>query len=79
MGRTSNSALEMFQWPVEWSALHGIAEIRTPILKMARNTDMMESKRVLRRPGSAFPEEGARGDSFALKPSTRPHALPVLG
>src|SRR5690606_6373845 len=31
--------LEMLSWPVEWSALHGIAVIVTPVLKISTNTD----------------------------------------
>ena len=31
--------LEILRWPVEWSALHGIAEIRTPVLKVSTRTD----------------------------------------
>jgi hypothetical protein len=29
----------ILSWPVEWSALHGIAEIRTPIVKLCTPTD----------------------------------------
>jgi len=31
---------ELLSWPVEWSALHGIAEIKTPINKISSRTDM---------------------------------------
>jgi hypothetical protein len=36
---------EILDWPVEWSALHGIAEIKTPILKISARTDATARKR----------------------------------
>jgi hypothetical protein len=77
-GKSIDTALEIFRWPVEWSGLHGIAEIRTPILKIATNTDMTDLKRVIQQAGTSFPQEGARGHSFALKPLARGHSLTVL-
>ena len=32
--------LEILSWPIEWSALHGVAEIKTPILKVSTRTDV---------------------------------------
>lgn len=34
-----DSLEEILSWPVEWSALHGIAEIKTPVAKISTNTD----------------------------------------
>jgi hypothetical protein len=65
--REIEETVEILQWPVEWSSLHGIAETRTPILKMMQNTDSCVHKRVIRRSGNMFPDEGARGICFALK------------
>jgi hypothetical protein len=64
--------LEMLGWPVEWSALHGIAEVRTPILKITAMTDATPEKYVVRRRGSSYPDEGAQGLSF---PYRRPKQL----
>ncbi len=55
---------EILSWPVEWSALHGIAEIKTPILKVSSRTDMTAEKYVVQREGSGYPVEGASGISF---------------
>jgi hypothetical protein len=52
---------------VEWSCLHGIAEIKTPLLKVSANTDATASKYVVRRAGDRYPEEGAKGLSFAFR------------
>jgi hypothetical protein len=58
---------EILRWPVEWSCLHGIAEVKTPILKLSANTDATASKYVVRRRGDRYPAEGARGLSFAYR------------
>jgi hypothetical protein len=56
--------LEILNWSVEWSALHGIAEIKTPLLKVSTRTDATPYKYVVRRPGETAPLEGARGLGF---------------
>ena len=35
---------EILSWPVQWSGLHGIAEIKTPVLKLSTWTDATASK-----------------------------------
>jgi len=67
--------LEILSWPVEWSALHGIAEIKTPILKVSTRTDATKVKYIVRRPGTAYPAEGAQGLGF---PYQMPHATPLV-
>ena len=62
--------LEILSWPVEWSALHGIAEIKTPLLKVSTRTDATARRYVVRRQGDAYPSEGADG----LRP---PFVVPV--
>ncbi len=63
---------EILSWPVEWSALHGIAKIRTPILKVATSTDATAVAYVVRRRGESYPLEGARGQRFPYEVSSRP-------
>ncbi len=74
---------EMLSWPVEWSALHGIAEIRSPIVKIVTQTDATPGKQTVRWPGTAYPSEGAIGirfpyrtraenDRAAVEPTRRP-------
>jgi hypothetical protein len=58
------------QWPVEWSALHGIAEIKTPIVKLSTRTDATPEKLILRYHGERYPQEGAHGVRF-------PYAVPA--
>lgn len=61
---------EALYWPVEWSALHGIAEIKTPLFKVSTCTDATAVKYVIRYVGSTYPEEGAAGLSFPYRVPT---------
>lgn len=67
---------QVLSWPIEWTALHGIAEIKTPILRVSTRTDSTAQKRVVRRRGDAYPIEGARGLSF---PYQQPQTLRFTG
>lgn len=58
---------EMLEWPVEWSALHGIAEIRTPVVTISSRTDATAGKIVVQRDGTKYPEEGASGLRFPFR------------
>ena len=62
---------EMLRWPVEWSALHGIAIIVTPVVKISTRTDATAEKYVVRYHGDLYPEEGARGLVFPFRPPQR--------
>jgi len=63
---------EILSWPVEWSALHGIAEIKTPILRVSTSTDIAHELRAIRRKGSSYPAEGAKGLHFPYRHPSRP-------
>jgi hypothetical protein len=63
--------LEILSWPLEWSALHGIAVIKTPVLKVTTMTDATPSPYVVRWLGTRFPREGSRGLHFPYRPSRR--------
>jgi hypothetical protein len=67
-----NWLVEILDWPVEWTALHGIAEIRTPILKVSTRTDATPIKYSVRRPAETYPAEGARGLGFPYQTPKRP-------
>ena len=60
-GEEMDWLLDILSWPVEWSALHGIAEIKTPVLKVSTRTDATAARYVVRRAGTSFPDEGAHG------------------
>lgn len=70
---------QILNWPAEWSALHGIAELKTGIVKMACATDFTPHKLLARYHGSAQADDAARGLSFAYrKPSGRRRRVPVV-
>jgi hypothetical protein len=72
--REIDDLLTVLSWPVEWSALHGICEIRTPIFKVVTCTDATATTYRVRLPGSAYPDEGAAGLAFPYRPPVRQRA-----
>ena len=63
---------EILNWPASWSALHGIAEVKTPVLKTSTRTDATAHEFVVRRRGRAVPAEGAAGLDFPFRAPERP-------
>ncbi len=57
-------AREILDWPVEWSALHGIAEIHTPVCKIIVATDPTPTRYTVRVLGHRLPSEGVAGPAF---------------
>lgn len=51
---------EILSWPVEWSALHGIAEIKTPLWRISTATDATAGKYVVRLLSKSYPAKGAK-------------------
>lgn len=62
---------ELLSWPIEWSALHGIAEVKTPAFKFAAKSDASAHKWIVRRHGRSYPEHGATGIQFPYRPSVK--------
>ncbi|MEO8379480.1 MAG: radical SAM protein [Acidobacteriota bacterium] len=54
-------------WPVEWTALHGIAEIKTAIVKVAYDTAYTASKVTVHHRGISLPPDAARGLTHAYQ------------
>lgn len=73
VGRRSGFAEEVewtsqiLRWPLEWSMLHGIAEMKTPILKVCTNAVASSSKYTIRWRGDLYPEDGAQGVTFPFR------------
>ena len=63
---------EILNWPASWSALHGIAQVKTPVLKVSTRTDATGHEFVVRRPGSRMPDEAAAGLVFPFRSPERP-------
>jgi len=68
----------ILSWPAEWSGLHGIAEIATPIIKICIPTDATGRKYTVRWNGTATPEEGANGLVFPFKLPSSSHNTNAL-
>lgn len=58
---------EIYSWPIEWSAKHGICELRTPIVKLAYDTDATAKTYTIQVEGETYPEEGATGKRFPYR------------
>lgn len=54
----------MLQWPVDWSCLHGIAELVTPVFRASTATDATSKKLTLRLTSQRHPLEGSPGADF---------------
>ena len=63
---------EILNWPASWSALHGIAQVKTPVLKVSTRTDATAHEFVVRRPGRRMPDEAAAGLVFPFRTPERP-------
>jgi hypothetical protein len=65
---------DILNWSVEWSTLHGIAEIKTAVVKVATLTDSTPEKYSVRYLGNSIPAESMQGLDF---PYVRPdhHAI----
>jgi uncharacterized protein len=61
----------ILSWPVEWSSLHGIAEIKTGVVKIIHHTRYTAAKRIILYHGSALPADAATGLSFAFREPKR--------
>jgi radical SAM protein with 4Fe4S-binding SPASM domain len=55
---------EILSWPMQWSALHGIAETKTPVLKISSDTDATANKLTLTYLGTAEVALAAQGLGF---------------
>jgi len=67
---------DVLAWPAEWSALHGIAEVKAPVLKVITNTDPTAERLTVRVRGTAAVEAAARGVRFPFGP---PAGVVALG
>jgi hypothetical protein len=61
-------AQAMLEWPTRWSALHGYAQITTPVCRVVTRTDATAHELRVDRAGSLWPAEGAHGIAFPFRP-----------
>lgn len=55
-------------WPASWSALHGIVEVKTPVLRYIRNTGQTPRRLQVNWAGAHYPELAGRGLRFPFQP-----------
>jgi len=66
-------ARELLSWPVHYSALHGIAEIIWPVVKVVTNTDYTAQRRDVQLMGTQYPVDAPTGLTFPfMKPAFVP-------
>ena len=69
---------EILSWPVSWSALHGIAEVKTPVLKASTRTDATGA-RVHRAPSGSACQPKRRPDSVSVSHTRAAGPHPFAG
>jgi hypothetical protein len=62
---------DILSFPMEWSALHGIAEVKLPVLKFITRTDATATRFVVQWKGTVVPDEAQRGVRFPFRPNPR--------
>ncbi len=62
---------KILRWPMEWTALHGIAQVLAPVFRLTYNTLSTADKHSVRRGNMASaPPETPRGLAYPYKPPT---------
>ena len=57
----------MLAWPMSWSALHGIVEVKTPVVRYVRDTSYSAQLMSARWLGEATPARAAQGLGFPFR------------
>jgi uncharacterized protein len=62
-----DAAAQMLSWPMSWSAANGIAEVKTPVIKICYDTKRSLHKRSIHYLGVTYPAIGASGLQFPFR------------
>lgn len=71
--------LHILAWPMEWSALHGAVELRTPVVKLCWDSDPTAVPVLRRRTGATWPLHAALGQRFPYLQPKRHRLLASIG
>lgn len=63
----------VLSWPTKWSALHGIVEVQTPVVKFIHDGAWSDYHHVVRLIGDSYPTEGAVGLEFPYNSAPSSH------
>ena len=58
---------ECLSWPCSWSALHGIAEVKTPLFKLIYDTDATAERLAMHQMGRGYPDSASAGVGFPYR------------
>jgi len=58
---------QLLVMPMEWTSLHGVAMVTTPILKTIYASDPLPTKATLRLDSELYPAHGASGNKFPFQ------------
>lgn len=58
---------EILSWPALYSALHGVAIVTWPVMKVVTNTDYTAAERSVRFEGRRYPDEAPSGIAFPFR------------
>lgn len=70
---------EALRWPLEWSALHGVAEIVTPVVKIITTTPATAGRLTVRLAGRSEALEAPAGTRFPHQANLAPASLKATG
>jgi hypothetical protein len=80
-GSTIQLIRSILEWPMAWSALHGIAELHTPVMRLVTNTVATGETYRVRVEGRTWPHEGVSGAEFPfyspVRVSREAHSRPA--
>ena len=71
--------LALSSMPMEWSSLHGVAIVTTPLFKIVYGSDPLPRKVTFRLESDRFPEHSARGKAFPFRTSAHVRTLHLNG
>jgi hypothetical protein len=67
MDKLADWLQQLLVMPMEWSSLHGVAMVVTPILKTVYASDPVATKATLRLESEVYPLHGASGNKFPFQ------------
>ena len=70
---------DVLSWPIEWSSLHGIIEVKLPILKLCYDGDATATACKVRLTGGGLPEHTAQGLEFPHRQPERRRVSADIG
>lgn len=64
-------AAEILSWPVHYSALHGVAIVTWPVVRVVTSTDYTPGRHDIELAGTSYPAEAPRGLAHPFQPPRR--------